>query len=320
MGSISGYHALNQVSSKYLSLGPLLQQNINSAAAAAAGIAAPYPGFTGTVAQALRPYPQYLGIGQFYEKDGHTTYHSLQLKAEKRYSAGLHLLAAFTWSKNLVNADYPLNGGNSLFGLAAPQDNANYRDVKAFSPNDIPRRLVVSYIYGLPFGKGKRFSLQGPMNLLLGGWQVSGIQSYQNSLPLAFTTSLSNPVFGGAIRPNVGSGVPFRAPIAGDKFDYTKDNFISPGFMTLPASFTFGSAARNYNVRPFAAHNEDLALLKSFRIKERFRCEIRWEAFNALNRVRWGGPATNVSAANFGKVSGQGNSPRVMQMGLKINY
>jgi len=298
----------------------LLQLGVTEGGAQAAGIAIPYAGFTGTVAQALRPYPQYQGIGQFYEKDGHTTYHSLQLKAEKRYSSGLNLLAAFTWSKNLVNADYPLNGGNSLFGLATPQDNANYRDVKGFSPNDIPKRFVVSYIYELPFGKGKRFSFEGPMNLLLGGWQVSGIYAYQNALPLRFTTNVTNPVFGGGIRPNVTTGVPFRAAMASDKFDYTKDNYISPGFMRLPTSFTFGTAALNYNFRGFASYNEDMALVKNFRIKERFRCEIRWEAFNALNRVVWGGPATNVSAANFGKVSGQGNSPRVMQMGLKITY
>src|SRR5713226_6695124 len=134
VGTLSGYHAYNQVSSKYLSLGPLLQQNISSDPARAAGISLPYAGFTGTVAQALRPFPQYLNIGEFYEKDGHTTYESLQVKGEKRYSAGLSLLAAFTWEKNLVNADYPLNGGNSLFGLSAPQDNSNYRSLKAYSP------------------------------------------------------------------------------------------------------------------------------------------------------------------------------------------
>ena len=209
------------------------------------------PGFTGTVAQALRPFPQYQGIGEFYEKDGHTTYQSLQVKAEKRYSSGLTALAAFTWEKNLVNADYPLSGGNSLFGLAAPQDNADYRSLKSYSPNDVPTRLVVSYIYELPFGKGKRFSLHGPVNLLFGGWQLSGIYSYQNSLPLGFSTNLANPLFGGPIRPNVGTD-PFRAPVAGSKFDPFKDNYISPRFMTLPSAFTFGNAALRYNFRGFA--------------------------------------------------------------------
>ncbi|HUQ93833.1 MAG TPA: TonB-dependent receptor [Bryobacteraceae bacterium] len=217
--TISGYHSYNQFSSQYLRLGPILQQNITSGAARDAGISAPYSTFTGTVAQALRPFPQYLGIGQFYEKDGHTTYHSLQVKAEKRFSTGLMLLAAFTLSKNLVNADYPLNGGNSLFGLAAPQDNANYRTLKSHSPNDIPRRLVVSYIYELPFGSGKRFSFTGPLNLVFGGWQLSGIHSYQTNTPLGFSTTLANPLFGGAILLNVGSGVPFRAAIADEKFN-----------------------------------------------------------------------------------------------------
>ena len=318
--TISGFHAFNQTPSKYLSSGPLLQQSITSDAARSAGIASPYPGFTGTVAQALRPFPQYQGIGEFYEKDGHTSYESLQLKAEKRYSSGLTVLAAFTLEKNLVNADYPLSGGNSLFGLAAPQDNADYKSLKAYSPNDVPKRFVTSYIYELPFGKGKRFSLKGPVNFLLGDWRISGIFSYQNNTPLAFTTSLANPLFGGPIRPNVGNGVPFRAPISGDSFNPFKDNYISPGFMTLPTAFTFGNAALNYNFRGFAPYNEDMALAKTFRFKERIRCEFRWEAFNSLNRVVWGNPGTNVSAANFGKIAGQGNSPRIMQVGLKINY
>jgi hypothetical protein len=318
--TLSGYHAYNQVPARYLSLGPVLQQNINSDAARAAGIGLPYAGFNGTVAQALRPFPQYQGIGQFYEKDGHTTYHSLQLKAEKRYSAGLTLLGAFTWSKNLVNADYPLSGGNSLFGLAAPQDNADYRTLKSHSPNDVPRRFVVSYIYELPFGQGKRFGLSGPLNLIFGGWQLAGIYSYQNNLPLTFSTTLANPILGGPIRPNVGSGVPFRAATASDKFDPFKDNYISPGFMRLPAAFTLGDAALRYNYRGFAQFNEDMTLSKSFRIKERINCQLRWEAFNALNRVVWGSPATNVSAANFGKIAGQGNPARLMQVGIKINY
>jgi hypothetical protein len=318
--TISGFHAFNQIPSRYLSLGPTLQQSITSDAARNAGIGLPYPGFTGTVAQALRPFPQYQGISEFYEKDGHTSYHSLQTKLEKRYSNGFTLLGAFTWEKNLVNADYPLNGGNSLFGLAAPQDNANYKSLKAYSPNDVPKRFVLSYVYELPFGKGKRFSMRGPLNALFGDWRLSGIYSYQNNTPLAFTTSLANQLFGGPIRPNVSNGVPFRAPVAGDSFNPFKDNYISPNFMTLPAAFTFGNAALNYNLRGFAPMNEDHVLAKSFRIKERFRCEFRWEAFNTLNRVVWGNPATNVSAANFGKISGQGNSPRIMQVGLKINF
>jgi hypothetical protein len=318
--TISGYHSYNQVSSRYLSLGPVLQQNVNSDAARAAGISIPYAGFTGTVAQALRPFPQYQGISQFYEKDGHTTYESLQIKAEKRYSAGLQLLAAFTLEKNLVNADYPLNGGNSLFGLSAPQDNADYRSLKSYSPNDIPKRFVVSYIYELPFGGGRRYPLRGPMDLIFGGWQVSGIYSYQNNTPLSFSTNLANPLFGGPIRPNVSNGVEFRAPVAGEKFDPFKDNYISPGFMTLPAAFTFGNAALRYNHRGFALFNEDMTLAKSFRVKERFRFDLRWEAFNVLNRVIWGNPATNISAANFGKIAGQGNSPRIMQVGAKISF
>ena len=154
---------------------------------------------------------------------------------------------------------------------------------------------------------------------MLGGWQVSGIYSYQSNTPLGFSTNLANPLFGGPIRPNV-SSLEFRAPVAGDKFDPFKDNYITPGFMTLPAAFSFGNAALRYNYRGFAIFNEDMTLAKTFRIKERTRLDLRWEAFNVLNRVIWGNPATNISAANFGKIAGQGNSPRIMQVGVKISF
>src|SRR5207237_7876844 len=129
--------------------------------------------------------------------------------------------------KNLVNADYPLSGGNSLFGLSTPQDNANYRSLKAYSPNDVPMRFVVSYIYELPFGKGKRFVTRRAADWLIGGWQVSGIYSYQNVTPLAFTTSLSNPLFGGPIRPNVSDVVPFRASVSASSFNPFAYNYMT---------------------------------------------------------------------------------------------
>jgi len=75
----------------------------------------------------------------------------------------------------------------------------------------------------------------------------------------------------------------------------------------------------NLDANDFFNKSSRPALAKSVRIKERFRCEFRWEAFNSLNRVVWGNPGTNVSAANFGKIAGQGNPPRIMQVGQKIN-
>jgi hypothetical protein len=120
--------------------------------------------------------------------------------------------------------------------------------------------------------------------------------------------------------PNVTSAVPFRAATSGSSFNPFQDNYINPGFLTLPAAFTFGTAARNYNLRGFASFNEDMALVKSFQFRERFRCELRWETYNSLNRVVWGAPNTNVSSSAFGKISGQGNPPRTMQVAVKISY
>ncbi len=318
VGSISNKHNYNQAPSTRLSLGNLLLQNLSSDAARTAGIPTPYAGFSGTVAQALRPFPQFLNIGEFFEKDGHTTYHSLQVKAEKRMSEGLTFLLAYTWSKNLVNADYPLNGG-TIFGFGFPQDNADARADKAISPTDLPHRLVLSWVWELPFGPGKRWAA-GPLHHLAGGWQIAGVFAYQNDFPLRFTTNVPNQVFGGAIRPNVAPGAAFRAPVAGESFDPFRDRYIHTGFLTLPAAFTFGNAAFNYNYRGFASYSEDIALEKSFRFSEQWRLVLRGEAFNLLNRVRWGAPATNVSNANFGQISGQGNAARTLQVGAKLRW
>src|SRR5262249_35683385 len=144
---------INQLNyAKYGSLGPLLGQQVGSPAANAAGITAPFPGFVGTVAQALRPYPQYPGINGVTSMIGNSTYHAAQFKVQKRYSSGLSFLVGFTISKNLTDVD-------SIPGYfsAGTQDAYNRRMEKALSSIDSPQQVVASYTYELPFGAGKRF-------------------------------------------------------------------------------------------------------------------------------------------------------------------
>ena len=102
---------LNQVNSSYLSLGSLLTQSVTSPQAQAAGIPIPYAGFTGTVAQALRPYPQYLNIQDLANPNGNSTYNALQLKAQKRLSHGLTVIAAYTWARSLTDGEIAAGGG-----------------------------------------------------------------------------------------------------------------------------------------------------------------------------------------------------------------
>src|SRR4029079_8760431 len=100
-GLTTGLENINQVNPKYLSLGNLLLADVHSPEAAAAGISVPYPGFQGSVAQALRPYPQYNTINDFYQPTGFGTYHALQARLQKRFSKGLLFLTSYTLSKNI---------------------------------------------------------------------------------------------------------------------------------------------------------------------------------------------------------------------------
>lgn len=136
----------------------LLRSDISSPAAQSAGIAPPYPNFTDrsvqsvrTVAQALRPYPQYQSVvtgSQGGDKSGHSTYHALVIKAERRYSAGLTFQWNYTFSKILTDADnYDVSGSGS-------QDQYNRRLEKSIGQFDQTHSLKMSTIYELPFGRG----------------------------------------------------------------------------------------------------------------------------------------------------------------------
>src|SRR5215475_14302911 len=139
--SASGMVNLNQVDPKYLGLGTLLTQNISSAAARAANIPIPYAGFNGTVAQALRPYPQYLSVTEQSAKAGSSLYNAFTLRMRKRYSAGITLDAHFTWSKNLGTVD------------SSVQDNFNRPVERTLLNSDVPCALVMHWSYELPAAK-----------------------------------------------------------------------------------------------------------------------------------------------------------------------
>src|SRR6185369_4522275 len=155
-GSLSN---MNTLDPKYLSLGNLLLQDISSAAAASAGYSSPYAAFTTqsnrTVGQSLRPYPQYLNVSEEWGPRGISRFNSLQMKVTKRYSSGLTLLAFYTWSKNMTNAD---TGPIDLGPGEGVVQNPAYRDGEvSVSTDGPPHVFVASGSYELPFGTGKKF-------------------------------------------------------------------------------------------------------------------------------------------------------------------
>lgn len=331
----------NALDPRYLSLGTLLERDISSPEAAAAGIRAPYAGFRGSVAQALRPYPHYSDVRSWYQNFGMSSYHAFQFKADKRFSTGLNMLVSYTWSKSLTNAD-------SLFSVFSgmTQTAYNFAAEKSYAVNDIPHNLAISYSYELPLGPGKRFANKGGVaGKIIGGWKVSGIHQYQSGAPgQVFQNNENSGLFIGGFgdpgpsaaflsRPNRVPGVSPKADRS--NFDPATGRLYNIAAFSVAPRFTIGNGPRTYgDARYFPYLNEDFGIIKRTQITERVSVDFRAEFFNAFNRTVFGqnqgstfGGAfqSNIqSPTDFGKVTGTGtlvsNTPRQIQFGLRINY
>jgi hypothetical protein len=298
----------------------LLRANITSTTALAAGMGLPYSGFTGTVAQSLRPFPQYSTINtgpQNGDKSGHSAYHALLVKADKRFSGGLTFQWNYVFSKLLTDSDtYFANSAT------AAQDQYNRRLEKSIGQFDQTHVWKFSTVYDLPWGKGRRWLNHGFLPHIVGGWRVAAIQVYSSGFPIALQRNNPLPIFNAITRPFITSYEGWRAPIAGDKFDPNVDKFLlaKTAFPAQPAA-SFGNATRyNPKVRAFWNKNENVSLAKTFTIRENIRIDLRAEAFNLLNRTVFGTGSTNLDSSTFGTVTSQVNTPRQMQVALKIYW
>jgi hypothetical protein len=271
--------------------------------------------------QLLRPYPEYTGVTAANDGNRDSVYHSLQVKLEKRFQQGGSVLVAYTWSKNIGDIETGMSWLEAG-PLANIQDNTNLRGERAVSGFDVPHRLIASYSYDLPFGKGRRFAsgVNGVADRLISGWGVNGISTFQSGFPLTLSTS-SNPLsaFGfGTLRPNYVSGCDPSKP--GSSQQKLTAWFNTACFVT-PPSGTLGNLARTFTgVRSPGIANYDFSVFKSTAITERFSLQFRTEFFNIFNRVQFGPPGEVVGNAQFGIVSTQLNLPRLIQFSMRLNY
>jgi hypothetical protein len=296
----------------------LLTSSITSPQAVAAGISLPYPGFTGTVAQALRPYPQYQNITAQNGANGESWYEALQIKLEKRFSAGLQFRIAYVFSR-LEN-----NGAESGQSESDTPPQSVYLQRKALSVDNQPHQLLIVYTYQLPFGNGKRFlNMKGPLDYIAGGWNVSGVQRYNSGRPLGvfMNNSYSSVLFDTALAPDRVAGVIGYLNNNNSNFDITKDRYLSPTGWNIPPAGRLGNASRvDPVVRGWAAYNEDISLFKSFRIAEPLTMRFGANLSNIFNRHEWCDPNTNLSDPAFGTLSGQCNIPRRIEMYAKFTF
>jgi Carboxypeptidase regulatory-like domain/TonB dependent receptor len=302
----------------------LLNSSITSAQAQAAGIPIPYANFTNssvqrsmTVNQALRPFPQYLTIDTSQsggDKSGHSAYHALVLRLNRRLSSGLTFQWSYAFSKLLTDSDtYYANAGFA-------EDNGNRRLEKSIGAYDQTHVVKLSTVYELPFGRGKRWLTKGIANQVLGGWRISGIQTYNSGFPLAVTRNAPLPIFNGSNRPFITTYDGWRATYSG-KFDPNVDLYLNAAAFPAQPNYLLGNATRyNPKLRGFPGLAENVSLGKSFNFTERFRLDFRAEAFNIFNRTVFSNPNLNLNSSTFGVVSGQSNSPRQMQFALKLYW
>jgi hypothetical protein len=313
--------AINQLPDQYLSMGAALLNPVPNPfygvlPASAGTLALP----TVTAEQLLRPYPQFLNLGDSAPQRGDSTYHAMQMRFVKRFRSGGTVQGAYTWSKLLSDTDTLtswLEAGHAVGGV---QDPSNLRLEKSLASFDAAHRLVVSYVYDLPVGRGKHFlgSLRGAADKLLSGWGVGGITTFQSGLPLALTTAsnLTNSLGGGS-RPNVISS---DVAIGGSAQSRLGGWFNTAAF-AQPSAFTFGSEPRTDPVlRAAGINNFDFTVVKDTEIRERFRLQFRTEFFNLFNRVQFADPGTSLGNPQFGIVTSSMNLPRLVQLGLRLSF
>ncbi len=315
--------SINYLPASYLALGSALLQTVANPFAGKVPGSSPFSTATISAGQLLRPFPQFGSVTLASQGSGDSTYHSFQLSVRKRFGAGGTALLAYTNSKLIGNTE-TLSPWLESSGPAGAQYWGNLRLEKSLSSYDVSQRVVLSYVVDLPVGKGRKFlsNAHGIVQAVAGGWGLDGILTFQTGFPLALGTSTNNTHdLGGGSRPNylAGSCPNGYAPSG------SRESRLSQWFTTscfgAPAPYTFGNVARTLpNIRTDGIHNLDFALFKNFGFgeSERFKFQLRGEAFNLLNTPQFGAPNTSIGSQTVGQVTSQANNPRLIQVAGKL--
>jgi len=319
------------------------------------------PGGQATIGQLLRPFPQYGAITSncCLENLGQSTYNALQATLERRFRNGLNLLASYTFSKTLTDADsaFPTETGfnSSVFGAQNPY---NLKGEKAVSYQDIPHTFVVSYLYELPMGHGKKYLNHGVASKVAGGWQIAGIQRYQAGSPAVINEyAAANPYSTGNYRYSLIPGQPvfgthpvqwtpalnanwnssckesggiFQQNVPGNPSPVNCAAFEDPSNVNpLPSGavsqYVFGNLPTAVSWwRSPGFKNEDASVIKRTEIHEGQSILLKFDIQNVLNRHTFGGIDGNPGDSFFGVPGGGGHSvldnPRTIQATIRYEF
>jgi len=308
----------DQIPLQYLPLKSLLTATLTPATAAQAQalgftVATPFPNFTGTIGQALKPYPQYSSLSDPWLDVGNSSYNSLQISLNRRMSSGLTFMVNYTFSKELDN----------LLGVRLP--GADYLE---YAPGTIDHAHVLTStaVYKLPFGKGQKLSSDNPVvNGLISGWQFSGIFTIGTGAPLSITgTCTGGGIIDASCYPNytpgfIGSvwqnGRPSTAAAGATAF-------LNKAAFTDAPAYTYGNAARGAPYGLFAPHTADIdvSVRREFPIYDTLKLSVQADAFNVVNAVYLGAPNTTLDSTSFGYLTSQANQPRKLQFSARFTF
>jgi outer membrane receptor protein involved in Fe transport len=257
----------------------------------------------------VKPYSNFAYL-EYQQSLGNGSYNGLEASVQRRFTNGLSLDVAYTYSES-IQTTYLQTFERALSGF------------------DVPQRVVASYLYELPFGKGKPFVSAGLAAALLGGWRTAGVYTFSSGLPFTVSSgsSFSNALgaYGAATAlPNV-VGTPHIVGNTNCWF-YVSANktcqAVGQGYadaFALQQPGQFGNAGANILRGPHASVF-DLSLMRDFTIRESTSLQFRWESFNLTNTPMFSGPNSNLSSGGVGAITSLAGDPRVMQFALRLSF
>jgi hypothetical protein len=317
-----GFSELDGLPASMLAMGDILNDTVDD-----------HPEFTpfsnfdtsNTVSQALRPYPQYLGVEEAFPYNTNSNYNAFQVTVTRHLTKGLGFLAGYTWSKAIGYVDQ--NGAASYYTVA--QDYYNRGLERSVTSFNLPQSFKLTWVWDTPFGKGRRWDLHWA-NPILGGWQLSAIHNYQSGMPVQVSESGLNipPGFANSLRPDVLKGVPLTVGDASQKVDVQEPTaWLNPAAFALSPQTAAGTPTRVGTApRFFPTLRGPTSFSESFRIAKRFQIhkegqylEIGAVMLNPLKRTYATINDNTVGDEGFGTLLQTGGN-RVMQLSARIQF
>ena len=268
-----------------------------------------------TSVESRSPFPEF-GLFQGADNVGYSNYRSLGMKLTRRYSQGLTVLGAYTFSKSTDNGSgiRTLNG-DQLF----PQNSNCVADEVSsgcewgLSVFDVRHRIGSSIIYELPFGDGKKYLQDGVGGAILGGWQFTNILSLASGSARDPNTGTDRAGTGSTNRPNYVSGQDI------DDGPKTIQQWFSTAAFVQQPTGTYGDAVRNSIIGP-GIFNFDMSIIRNFTLGGSKSLQFRLEAFNTFNQPVWNDPNTNVANSQYGQITSTRKPMRELQLGVKFGF